>query len=261
MHVTRSSEGRLDRSEGWGTQPWVRLAWLLDRELGGCEHGAVGRMRIDPGGFQPLHRHPGAEEVSVALSGSGTALCGGEEVPFREGSVLHAPAGAAHGVAAGGERLDLLVVIAAPDAAAAGWEEGAGAGLPARVLSGQEAAEQELDDPAAGLVGVHARRLVDSGICGSDSLALGRSRFAPGIGTHELHRHPSAAEFFIVLEGDVAHLDQRGREVAVAPGDAALLGAAAWHGFRNKGVREAQAIFGFLGSASFDAAGYELPVA
>jgi quercetin dioxygenase-like cupin family protein len=260
MHVTRKVEGRLERSEGWGTQRFVRLTWLIDRELGGCEHGAVGRMTIDPGGFQPLHRHPGAEEVTVVLSGSGTALCAGEEVPFRAGNVLHAPAGAAHGVAAGGERLDLLVVASAPGAAAAGWEEGAGGGPSARLLSGGEADEQELDDPETGFVGMHARRLVDAGICDSDSLVIGASRFVPGIGTHELHRHPGAAEFFVLLEGDGAHLDLRGGQVPVAPGDAALLGASAWHGFRNTGPREARAISGFLGSASFDAAGYELPV-
>jgi quercetin dioxygenase-like cupin family protein len=252
MHVTKGNEGRLDRSEGWGTQDSIELRWLIDTELGGSRHGAVGRMRVDRGGAQAIHRHPESEEASLVLSGSGSAVVGGAEVPLEPGNVVFAPAGTAHAIAAGEEPLDLIVVTTAPNSAAAGWEDAADS-------AGLEVDEQELDDTAIGFIGMHARWLVDAGICGADALVLGRSRFRPGDGTHELHRHPATAEFFIVLEGEGSHLDEDGSEVAVDPGDVALLGAGSWHGFRNKGAEEVHAIFGFLDVPSLDDAGYELP--
>jgi quercetin dioxygenase-like cupin family protein len=261
MRLTRRNEGREERSNGWGSQPGVRLSWLIDSELGGSEHGAVGRMRVDRGGAQASHRHPRSEEATLVLSGRGAAVVAAGEQPLEQGNVLYAPAGATHAVLAGEEPLDLLVVTAAADAEAASWEEGAGSddGPRARVLTGLEADEQELDDASIGFLGMHARWLVEAGVCGSDSIVVGRSRFAPRGGVHELHRHPRTAEFFIVLEGEGAHLDEDGSEVPVEPGDAALLEAGSWHGFRNKGSEEARAVFGFLDVPSLDDAGYELP--
>jgi quercetin dioxygenase-like cupin family protein len=235
------------------------MTWLIDSELGSAR-SAVGRMTVEPGGFQAVHRHPGGEEVSVVLSGSGSAVVAGEEVGLEPGNVLYAPPGAAHAIAAGAEPLDVLVVTSAADAASAGWEDGgASAGLEACLLSGLEVDEQELDDASIGFLGMYARWLVDVDICGSDSLVVGRSRFAPDGGAHEHHRHLGTAEFFIVLEGEGAQLEEDGSEVPVEVGDAALLERGGWHGFRNTGDAEVHAIFGFLDVASFDDAGYELP--
>lgn len=261
MHVTKRDEGRLEQSDGWGTQPGIELHWLLDSALGASRGGAVARMTIEPGAAQGIHRHPGSEEASLILSGSGSALVGGAEVPLEPGNVVFTPTGTAHGIAAGAEPLDLIVFTAATDAASAGWEDTAESanGTEATVLSGREVEERELNDAAIGFVGMHARWLVDTEICGSEGIVLGSSRFRPGDGIHDLHRHPGTAEFFIVLDGEGAHLDEDGSEVAVAAGDATYLPINAWHGFRNTGPTEVQAVFGFMDAPSFDDAGYELP--
>jgi quercetin dioxygenase-like cupin family protein len=260
MHLTKLADARPEHRAGWGTQTSIDLSWLIDADLGGPGSGAVGRMKIAAGAAQAAHRHPGAEEMMLVLDGRGVALVGGQEQPIEAGNLLFAPAGAAHSITAGEQPLDMLVVIDAADAAAAGWEDAAESfsATEARLLSGLEADEMRFDDPAAGFVAMHGRWVVDSAICGARGTVIGRSRFAVG-GLHDLHRHPGAAEFFMLLAGEGAHFAQDGSEVAVVPGDVALLPRGSWHGFRNKGDREARAVFGFLGAADFDATGYELP--
>lgn len=240
MHVTKLAEARPECGPGWGTQSLTDLSWLLDAELGGSEHGALGRMTIEAGGAQEPHRHPGAAELAVVLEGEGMALAGGRWLALGPGDLLQAPAGAVHALRAGGEGLDLLVVVSAPDAETAGWEpaaESAAAGAEARLLRGHEAGELDLDDAAG---------------------ALGRDRFAADGAAHELRRHPGAAGFFVLLEGEGVQLGAGGEEEPVGPGDAALLAPGAWHGFRNTGPREARAVSGLLGAAGLAAAGHEL---
>jgi quercetin dioxygenase-like cupin family protein len=266
MHLTKLCEARPERAAGWGTQPLTDLSWLIDADLGDSDHGAVARMTIEAGGGQKPHRHPGSEEVTLVLEGEGRALVDGRWESIEAGHLLHAPAGAPHALAAGPEGLDLLVVLSAPNAASAGWEEGGDAvsqGAPpaaqtARVLTGRETDEIELDDPATGFIGMNARWLATDEICGTGSVVVGASRFAPEGGAHELHRHAEAAEFFIVLSGEGAQLDEDGAEVPVEVGEAALLPRGSWHGFRSTGSEEVRAVFGFLGATSLDRAGYEL---
>lgn len=298
MHLTKLCDARPEYGAGWGSQPLTDLSWLLDADLGGSEQGAVARMTIEAGGGQEPHRHPGSEEVTLVLEGSGSALVDGEWRPIGEGNLLHAPAGVEHALTAGPDGLDLLVVLAAPSAAAAGWEpantpssptliasevgeEGVSQGAPtgrergesraiprgataqgrpsaARLLSGLETEEVTLDDPATGFIGMNARWLATDEICGTGSIVVGSSRFAPEGGAHELHRHGEAAEFFIVLAGEGVQLDEDGSEVPVEVGEAALLPRNSWHGFRNTGAEEVRAVFGFLGATSLDTAGYEL---
>jgi quercetin dioxygenase-like cupin family protein len=278
MHLTKLCEARPERGEGWGTQPLTDLSWLIDADLGDSAHGAVARMTIEAGGGQEPHRHPDSEEVCLVLEGSGSAFIDGTWVPIGEGNLLHAPAGSVHALAAGPEGLDLLVVLSATSAAAAGWEAADEATLPtttvnevgrvasprkapaaaARLLTGLETDEVELDDPATGFIGMKARWLATDEICGTGSVLVGASRFAPEGGTHELHRHAEAAEFFIVLAGVGVQLDEDGAEVPVEVGEAALLPRGSWHGFRNTGAEEVRAVFGFLGATSLDRAGYEL---
>jgi len=269
VHLTKLCDARPDVSAGWSTQPLTDLSWLIESDL-----GAVARMTIESGGGQEPHRHPGSEEVTLVLEGSGSALIDGERRAIGEGNLLYAPPGAEHALAAGPEGLDLLVVLSAPSAAAAGWEpantsssptltasevgeEGVSQGAP-RVLTGLETDEVTLDDPATGFIGMRARWLATDEICATGSIVVGASRFAPEGGAHELHRHSEAAEFFIVLAGEGVQLDEDGSEVPVEVGEAALLPRNSWHGFRNTGTEEVRAVFGFLGATSIDTAGYEL---
>jgi quercetin dioxygenase-like cupin family protein len=298
MHLKKLCEARPERGAGWGTQPLTDLSWLIDADLGDSDHGAVARMTIEAGGGQEPHRHPGSEEVTLVLEGEGRALVDGCWEPIEAGNLLHAPTGSTHALTAGPEGLDLLVILSAPSAAAAGWEpadtpsspttnasevgeEGVSQGAPdagrseppptaataaptvgaipsARLLTGRETEEIELDDPATGFIGMNARWLATDEICGTGSVVVGASRFAPEGGAHELHRHAEAAEFFIVLCGEGAQLDEDGAEVPVEVGEAALLPKGGWHGFRATGPEEVRAVFGFLGATSLDRAGYEL---
>lgn len=262
VHLTKLCEARPERGEGWGTQPLTDLSWLIDADLGASEQGAVARMTIEAGGGQEPHRHPGSEEVALVLEGEGTAFVDGGWRSIETGNLLHAPPGAVHALSAGPEGLDLLVILSANSAAAAGWETGASQGSPpgspARVLTGAEVEEVELDDPSIGFIGMKARWLATEEICGTGSILVGNSRFAPDGGAHELHRHPEAAEFFIVLSGEGAQLGEDGAEVAVEVGETALLPRGSWHGFRNTGEEEVRAVFGFLGATNLDRAGYEL---
>lgn len=268
MHLTKLWEARPERGDGWATQALTDLSWLVDAELGDSDLGAVARMTIEAGGGQEPHRHPDAEEVTLVLEGSGTTLVGGERLPIEAGNLLYAPAGTTHALEAGVEGLDLIVVLAETSASAAGWEatpattptnEVAGAAS-ARLLTGHETEEIELDDPASGFVGMNARWLADEAICETGSILVGNSRFAPHGGAHELHRHPEGAEFFVVLSGEGVQLEPDGTEIPVEVGELALLPRGSWHGFRNVGEDEVRAVFGFLGATSLDNAGYELPV-
>ena len=280
MHLTKLCEARPERDAGWGTQPLTDLSWLIDADLGDSDHGAVARMTIEAGGGQEPHRHPGSEEVTLVLEGEGSALVDGTWLPIEAGNLLHAPPSSTHALTAGPEGLDLLVVLSATSAAAAGWEpadtpsspttnasavgeEGVSQGAPpaaqtARVLTGRETEEIELDDPATGFIGMNARWLATDEICATGSIVVGASRFAPEGGAHELHRHAEAAEFFIVLSGEGAQLDEDGAEVPVEVGETALCPKGTWHGFRATGPEEVRAVFGFLGATSLDRAGYEL---
>jgi quercetin dioxygenase-like cupin family protein len=283
VRLTKLCDARPDASAGWSTQPLTDLSWLIEDDL-----GAVARMTIEAGGGQEAHRHPNSEEVTLVLEGSGSAMVAGRWESIEAGNLLFAPAGAEHALAAGPDGLDAIVVLSAPNAAAAGWEaahtpssptliagevgeEGVSEGAPpgrdhpefrtipaARVLSGTETDEVTLDDPATGFIGMHARWLATDEICATGSIVVGSSRFAPEGGAHELHRHGEAAEFFIVLSGEGVQLDEDGSEVPVEVGEAALLPKNSWHGFRNTGTEEVRAVFGFLGATSLDTAGYEL---
>src|ERR1700712_546478 len=92
MHLTKLCEARPERDTGWGTQPLTDLSWLIDADLGDSDRGAVARMRIEAGGGQEPHRHPGSEEVTLVLEGEGKALVDGAWVPIEVGNLLHAPA-------------------------------------------------------------------------------------------------------------------------------------------------------------------------
>jgi len=104
-----------------------------------------------------------------------------------------------------------------------------------------------------------ARSLIDADHGGSTALLLGQGTFAPGDGCHALHRHPHACEIFYVWSGEGVHLVDDGSEHPVRAGDLAYIPRNEWHGFRNTGHTEVQAVFGYIGVNSREAAGYELP--
>jgi quercetin dioxygenase-like cupin family protein len=98
--------------------------------------------------------------------------------------------------------------------------------------------------------------LATTGTVGSRRLALATSTFTPG-GSHDLHRHPDADEFFLVLAGGGDHLTERGR-VRLAQGDLAYIPAGEWHGFRTRPGVTTVALYGYLGAGSLRQAGYQI---
>ncbi|MFY0579771.1 cupin domain-containing protein [Cystobacter fuscus] len=78
----------------------------------------------------------------------------------------------------------------------------------------------------------------------------------PG-GSHQLHRHPHADEFFLVLQGGGEHLTKDG-PVRLNPGDLAYIPAGEWHGFQTDPGVTTRTVYGYLGAGSLAQAGYEL---
>ncbi|MEK8104582.1 cupin domain-containing protein [Micromonospora sp. M12] len=76
-------------------------------------------------------------------------------------------------------------------------------------------------------------------------------------GHHELHRHPHAEEFFMVLDGGGEHLTETGA-IRMGPGDVVLVAAGEWHGYRTDPGVTTTTVYGYLGAASLDEAGYEV---
>jgi len=111
--------------------------------------------------------------------------------------------------------------------------------------------------PDLGFLHMSARWLIDEANGASSGYTLGQSTFAPGDGSHELHRHPDAEEVFFVWEGEGVHLTPDG-EFPMTAGQLVFVSKNEWHGFRNTGRTPLKAIFGFLGANSLDAGGYEV---
>jgi quercetin dioxygenase-like cupin family protein len=256
----KTSKAAVSAQGGDGRQAW----WLLHGEAGPTTAGAFGTGQLEPGVETPMHRHPYAEEAILVLEGEGVAMTSAGEQPLRPGMILFAPRGSWHGVRAGESQVRQLMIYGGVSAAAdAGRETPSGElrdeRLAAAVLDMEQAIDHPFHDPDQGFRHLSARWLVDGEERGSEQLVLGQSTFEAARGAHELHRHPHAAEFLYLLEGDGVHVTEDGHELPIAPGDVTLVPAGEWHGFRNHGSATARAIFGYFGVNSLEAAGYELP--
>ena len=73
----------------------------------------VGLNAFEPGQEHALHAHAGMDKVYHVLSGSGSFLLDGREIPMQAGVLLVAPEGVPHGIRnSGGERLVVLAILA-----------------------------------------------------------------------------------------------------------------------------------------------------
>lgn len=73
----------------------------------------VGLNCFRPGQEHALHAHGGMDKLYVVVRGRGTWLLDGRELPLREGELLVAPEGVAHGIRnTGSEDLVVLAVLA-----------------------------------------------------------------------------------------------------------------------------------------------------
>jgi quercetin dioxygenase-like cupin family protein len=104
-------------------RPEERAVWQTERmgksTLYESPQLLVGLNAFEPGQSHALHAHAGMDKVYQVLTGEGTLLLEGREVPLGPGDLTVAPAGVPHGVRNSGPGRLLLLVILAPGPAGA----------------------------------------------------------------------------------------------------------------------------------------------
>jgi quercetin dioxygenase-like cupin family protein len=74
----------------------------------------VGLNAFEPGQEHSLHGHAGQDKIYQVIEGEGLFLLEGRELAMRDGDLLVAPEGIAHGVRNTGTRRLLVLAILAP---------------------------------------------------------------------------------------------------------------------------------------------------
>lgn len=201
-------------------------------------HGHVEVRRLDPGEALP-DVDENSETAVFVLSGALSDLGQGASLFVRPG-----------------ETADLL---AGPDGVRLLLVRASGAGRPAIAEprpDGSDHTSTAVLAAGGGFADMRVRWLVSGAAPGCTGLVLATSTFAPD-GHHELHRHPHAEEFFMVLDGGGEHLTETG-SIRMGPGDVVLVAAGEWHGYRTDPGVTTTTVYGYLGAASLDEAGYEV---
>lgn len=197
-------------------------------------NGFVEVRSLDPGEALP-DGAPDTESAVVVLAGTVSGL--------GDGASLFLPPGGPAGLVAGAEGARVLLARARPRTRVTGRE-------------GADRASTAVLEAGGGFTDMRVRWLISAAASGSTAVVVATSTFAPD-GHHELHRHPHAEEFFMVLTGGGEHLTETG-SLRLAPGDTVLIAAGEWHGFRTDPGVTTTTVYGYLGAASLDDAGYEV---
>jgi mannose-6-phosphate isomerase-like protein (cupin superfamily) len=88
---------------------------LLARGQFGSRNLAVTWVEGTPGSQQPLHAHPGCEQVYVVVAGRGRMIVGGEEQDVQPGTLVFVPPGTDHAIRnLGQERLVYVSATSPP---------------------------------------------------------------------------------------------------------------------------------------------------
>ena len=99
-------------------RPEEHASWRADRmgksTLYESRQLLVGLNAFEPGQTHELHAHAGMDKVYQVVSGEGTLLLEGRELPLRAGDLSVAPSGVPHGVRNDGPGRLLLLAILAP---------------------------------------------------------------------------------------------------------------------------------------------------
>jgi len=221
---------------------------LLGPDLAPDALGALTVETLPAGARQERTVDP--ESATVVLAGRITL---GPD-PLGPGDCRHHP----HGSTATLTALDDTVLLTV-HAIEGDNPRGAGNGALRKAASLQPPADRRL----------HAGRPPTSALHGSEQmgirwlvtspdgrLTLATSVFTPG-GSHSLHRHPAADEFFLVLAGGGEHLTDRGH-VRLSAGELVYIPAGEWHGYRTHPGVTTTALYGYLGAGSLARAGYQV---
>lgn len=227
------------------------VKWIVDNEIAGLASGRIGVLLVPADGTATLAPADGHEQTAYVLAGTGQAAHQGASSAIGPDHCLFVPRGRSLAVRATRPLGLLIVETRLP---AGGRREPARA----RVVNAADIAVAPYHNPALGFLHVAARWLIDDALAGSEATVVGQSQFAPG-SAHLFHRHARAEEFFCVLEGNGVHLVDGG-EVAMGPGDIVVVPRNEWHGFRNTGATLVRAAFGYIGTNSVEAGGYEVQI-
>ncbi|MFC5662189.1 cupin domain-containing protein [Kitasatospora misakiensis] len=254
---------------------------LIDPQHLPSAHGGLTVETLPPGVRVEQHPSRVGESVTLVLSGgirsAGRVLGPGEGLYHPPGSscgltaLPGAPAAVltVRPVAVPGDRSALSpypVPLAPPrwparshgddakDRPAAATPPTHGPTVPAARGSGPVGAPPDV--PLAGSVDMAVRWLATDETVGARRLTVAASTFGAG-GGHELHRHPYADEFFLVLSGGGTHLTAT-TEVRLLAGDLVFVPAGEWHGFRTGPAGPTTALYGYLGAPSLARAGYQV---
>jgi quercetin dioxygenase-like cupin family protein len=111
MEIIRASECTVLR------KPGLTSRHLLFPENSNSERLTITRITVAPGGKNAPHRHEEAEQVWVALRGSGHLLLeGGMTMPFGEGDIARFEEGDLHGFENNGDSDFEYIAITSPPA-------------------------------------------------------------------------------------------------------------------------------------------------
>ena len=230
-----------------------RLQRLIDQER---TPGCCGELLVDtlsPGTVLSSPDRAGTESVVYLLSGAARW----DATSLRPGDGVFSPPGSPPIVSAGpADAAVLLVVLAGCQEPPLGTREPASSQRVARRIVSTPASESQALGTTGGFVSMGVTWLATRNSVGATGVVLATSTFSPG-GSHQLHRHAHADEYFLVVEGGGLHL-QSGCRTRLAPGDLAYIPAGEWHGFVTDPGTVTRAVYGYLGAGSLDEAGYEL---
>ncbi|MFG2824032.1 cupin domain-containing protein [Kitasatospora sp. NPDC048365] len=218
------------------------------RLLAATGHGTVAARAVPAGGRAEFTA--GAGETVLVLIGGRARLAppGGETVG--PGGGAHLPPGARVALTAVGGPAVVLTATAHGGADPAA--RGSAAPRPLAPTADGDGARALAE--GGGHEGMGVRWLATADTVGTRRLTLATSVFTPG-GSHRLHRHPAADEFFLVLTGGGEHLTGAG-PVRLAAGDLAVVPVGEWHGYRTDPSTTTTALYGYLGAPDLRSAGY-----
>jgi quercetin dioxygenase-like cupin family protein len=262
MVLANASIGRLDqalsRSLGEGR---CEFRWLVSSAETGARRGAMATIRVPANGRYLIHRYHGCERAIVVLEGSGEHLGAGGNAPMEALDAIFVPGDAWHGFANTGEDDALLLaaygghpypprlpceVAVRPRSGALDPSPQSLPDLPAQTLAESE-----------GFWGMESALFVAADVNGAKSMLGGFTRFDPG-GTHKLHRHAKAEEALYLLEGGDCWQLSPGAQRPIDPAQFVAVASEEWHGFLNRGLSQAKALFFYFGAAAIGEDGYEL---
>lgn len=247
-----------------------RVWWLVNEDSFASTKGMFAITEFAPRSKHELHCHLNCETVTFVLKGSISYLSSGEPVRLSEREVVYIPPGDWHGYHNDGDQPTTIITVygGAASLEEAGYKvhksgepkptSSAFRKLPA---PGDIANDSTLTyDPTLteelGFRGMGNHWYVRGETVNAKEMLVSITRFAPS-GSHLLHTHSNAEEFFFILEGRGTHLTESG-EVPLGPGELAFTPVNKAHGFRNDPDLVTLVLFGWFGAINPEASGYNL---